>query len=142
MKVKECMCKEVECLSKDSTVKECAKLMSDKHIGCVPVCDENKKILGIVTDRDVILRGIACDKDVNTTKLYEIMTTTVCTCNEEDTIETATKNMSENQIRRLPITDETGTVVGIISLANLCKNTETVGETLECICDCNDKNAE
>ena len=142
MKVKECMCKEVECLNSNSTIKDCAKLMSEKNIGCVPVCDENKNIVGLVTDRDVILRSIACDKDVNSTPLSEIMTTNICSCKEEDEISNAEKIMCENQIRRLPVTDEDGRIVGIISLANLCKNTNSVGDTLEKICNCNDKNAE
>ena len=142
MKVKECMCNNVEFLNSNNTIKECAKLMSEKHIGCIPVCDNENKVIGLVTDRDLILRSIACDKDVNSTSLSEIMTTNVCLCKEDDKISDAEKIMCENQIRRLPVVDESGKMVGIISLANLCKNTSNVGETLKNICSCNDKNAE
>ena len=142
MKVKECMCSNVEFLNSNSTIKECAKLMSEKHIGCVPVCDKENKIVGLVTDRDLILRSIACDKDVNNTSLNEIMTTNICSCKENDELKTAEDMMSKNQIRRLPVVDEYGKIVGIISLANLCTNTNNVGKTLENICSCNDKNAE
>ena len=50
MKVKECMCKEVESINPNTSIKECAKIMSDNHIGCVPVCNEQKEVVGIITD--------------------------------------------------------------------------------------------
>ena len=142
MKVKQCMSNQVEYLSSNATVKDCAKLMSEKHIGCVPVCDAMKNIVGLVTDRDLILRGVACGKDSIHTPLSDIMSTKVYSCPEGADVEEAKKIMSENQIRRLPITDESGKIVGIVTLANLCKNTEDVGQTLENICECNKKNAE
>ena len=146
MKVKDCMCKDVTYLMPDSTIQDCAKLMSDKHIGCIPVCDTNKKVVGIVTDRDVILRSIAWDKDIKTTPLSEIMTTDVYYCSENDEINKAQATMSNEQIRRLPVVNEKDQIVGIITLGNLCANqyvnTDYVGETLETICSCGRKNAE
>ena len=146
MKVKECMCNKVEYLSTTNTVKECAELMSNKHIGCVPVCDKMKNIVGLVTDRDLILRSIACGKDAIHTPLKDVMSTTIYSCPEDTDVEEAQKIMSENQIRRLPITDENRKIVGIVTLANLCANkninTNAVGKTLENICDCDYKNAE
>ena len=65
MKVKDCMCNQVTCVTPESTVKDCAKLMCNKHVGCIPVCDNNNNVVGLVTDRDIILRSIACDKDTN-----------------------------------------------------------------------------
>ena len=53
MKVKDCMCYEVACLTPDSTVEDCAKLMCNKHVGCIPVCDNNKTIVGYVHDKDL-----------------------------------------------------------------------------------------
>lgn len=142
MKVKQCMCNQVEYLSTNNTVKECAELMSEKHIGCVPVCDAMKNVVGLVTDRDLILRSVACGKDAIHTPLSDIMSTNIYSCYQDADIEEAKKIMSENQIRRLPITDESGKIVGIVSLANLCKSTKDVGQTLENICECNKKNAE
>lgn len=145
MRVKDCMCDSVKYVSPNCTVKECARLMCDNHIGCVPVCDENECIVGLVTDRDVILRSIACDKISSDTLVKDIMTKNVCTCNLNAGIEDVQKIMSENQIRRLPVV-ENDKIVGIITLGDLSSNpnvdTKCVCETLENICKCKEKNAE
>ena len=57
MKIKDCMCKDIEYISGSTSVKECAELMLNKHVGCMPICDENRKVIGLVTDRDIILRN-------------------------------------------------------------------------------------
>ena len=146
MKVKDCMCYEVVYLTPESTVEDCAKLMCSKHVGCIPVCDNNKTIVGLVTDRDVILRSIACDKDIKNTLISDIMTCKVCSCGPEEDINEAEKKMSEEQIRRLPVVDENNKIIGIITLGDLCTNqnvnTEGVCNTLENICKYNNKNAE
>lgn len=145
MKVKDCMCSNVTWVTKDTNVTEVAKLMGQHHIGCVPVCDESNKILGIVTDRDIILRSVACNKDVNSTKVEDIMTGSVCTCGQDASVEEAQNLMSELQIRRLPVV-ENGKVVGILTLGDLTSNkkvdTQEVTDTLECICNHTNKNAE
>ena len=69
--------------SQKQKINEVAKLMSEHHIGCIPVCDTNNCICGIVTDRDVLLRSVCCNKDLNTTPVSDIMTCNVCTCKEE-----------------------------------------------------------
>ena len=146
MKIRDCMQTKVYWLQPDDTVKDCAELMSNNHIGCVPICDNNKKIVGIVTDRDVILRAIACDKDVNTTDLNEIMSKDVYYCNLNLDVNEAQNLMNKNQIRRLPIVDDDDKIVGIITSGDLIKNdnidNDRVYGTLECICKSNDKNAE
>ena len=86
MKVKECMCDDVCCVKPETKIKEVAKLMSENHIGSIPVCDQNQCICGIVTDRDILLRCVACDKDTNQTSVSEIMSCNVCTCKEDDDI--------------------------------------------------------
>lgn len=146
MKVKDCMCSQIVYLKPENTVEDCAKLMCSKHIGCVPICDNNNVIVGLVTDRDVILRGIACDKDIKSTPLSDIMTCNICSCSPEDEIDEAEKKMSKEQIRRLPVIDENNKIIGIITLGDLCKNenvnTQDVSKTLENICKYNEKNAE
>ena len=145
MKVKDCMCQEVCCVNPQSTIKDCATIMSNKHVGCVPVCDNSKNVVGLVTDRDIILRGIACDKDVNTTPVSEIMTCKVCCCNSENDITEAENLMSQYQIRRIPVVDD-NKIVGILTLGDLSANEQVensgVTNTLNNICGCNDKNAE
>ncbi len=146
MKVKDCMCSDVCCVTPTNTIKDCAKLMCDNHIGCVPVCDEGNNVVGLVTDRDLILRSIACDKDAKSTPISDIMTCKVCCCNSNADVNEAEKLMSEQQIRRLPVVDDNNKIIGIITLGDLAKNnnvsTQSVCNTLENICGCNIKNAE
>lgn len=146
MKIKECMNNNVYCLKPDNTVQDCAKLMNENHVGCVPICDNQNNLVGLVTDRDVILRSIACGKDVCTTPLSEIMTTKICCCNSDVEIKEAEDLMCKNQIRRLPIVDDNNKVIGILTLGDLAKNdninTNEVSETFETICKCDHKNAE
>ena len=146
MKVKDCMCDDVVYLMPEATIQDCAKLMENNHIGCIPICDNSKKILGIVTDRDIILRSIACDKDVKSTKISDIMTNNVCYCNENDEINSIQSTMSNEQVRRIPVVNDNNQIVGIITFGSLYNNknvkSEGISQTLETICSCNRKNAE
>lgn len=121
MKVNECMSSNVICADTHATVFEIAKLMSDNHIGCVPICDFNKNVVGLVTDRDITLRSVACGKDANTTKISDIMTTNVFKVNANDDLSVATNTMIQNQIKRVPVIQD-NTLVGIITLADLTNN--------------------
>lgn len=144
MKIKDCMCNNVKWVTPNTNVCDCAKVMSDNKIGCVPVCDEKNEVVGIVTDRDVILRTVACDKDCKNTPVSEIMTTNVCLCNANSEIEEAEKLMSQNAIRRLPVI-ENNKIVGIITLGNLFQNkninSNHASNTFENICDCHTRNS-
>ena len=142
MKVKECMCDNVCCVKPQTTVTEVAKLMEQHHIGSVPVCDDNNCLCGIVTDRDILLRTVACNKNANTTQISEVMTTNVCQCSQNDEMSQAQNKMAQQQIRRLPVCDEQNHVIGILTLGNLCQNEQQIGtqqvcQTLGNICDCN-----
>lgn len=149
MDVKDCMTKNVCYCTPEVNVAEAAKLMCDNHVGCIPVCDDKNCVVGVLTDRDVILRTISCDKDVKTTPVSEVMTCGVCSCKPDTSIEEATKLMSDFQIRRIPVCDQNNKIVGILSLGDLAHHDKTVGiqkvcNTLENICQCGDntKNAE
>ena len=141
MKVKDCMCTDVCCIKPETTIRDVAKLMSQNHIGSLPVCDTNNCLCGIVTDRDIILRSIACDKDVKTTPVSDIMSTNVCTCEENEDMANAENKMGTNKVRRLPVCDSNNHIVGILTIGDLCQNQQKIGEqqvskTLENICDC------
>lgn len=149
MDVKDCMTKNVCYCTPEVNVAEAAKLMCDNHVGCIPVCDDKNCVVGVLTDRDVILRTISCDKDAKTTLVSEVMTCGVCSCKPDTSIEEATKLMSDFQIRRIPVCDQNNKIVGILSLGDLAHHDKTVGiqqvcNTLENICECgnNSKNAE
>ena len=145
MKVSRCMCENVCQVTPETNIKEVAKLMQENKVGCIPVCNDNK-VCGIVTDRDLVLRGMACGKNIDTTKVSDIMTCNPCTCKEDDDIEKAEDLMAENQIKRIPVCDNNNNIVGMLSIGNLYQNHEDLDEdelcyTLECICKNSNKNA-
>ena len=148
MKVKDCMCTDVCWVKPETTICEVAKLMSQNHIGSIPVCDTNNCLCGIVTDRDIILRTIACDKDVKTTPVSDIMSTNVCTCEEDEDIANAENKMGTNKVRRLPVCDNNKKVIGILTLGDIAQNRAKLDDreiciTFEDVCDCDtNKNAE
>lgn len=140
MKVKDCMCGEVWCAKPDTKINEVAKLMEKNHIGCVPICDQNNCLVGMITDRDIALRTVACGKDAKNTTASEIMSCNVCCCNENDDVCDAEKKMSTNQVRRIPVVDN-NKVIGILTLGDLANYNEEIGseqicDTLENICEC------
>jgi len=149
MKVKEFMNKNLIFAEPHNTICDIAKLMNEKHVGSVVICNNEKQLSGITTDRDIVLRAIACGKNINTTPISEIMTTNVVTATPEDQVTDAMQTMTEYQIRRLPVV-ENGKIVGIISLKDLADSEEVtdtkVGKTFEQICGCGceqaQKNAE
>ena len=144
MKVKECMCKNVTCVNPNATVTDVAKIMMNNHVGCVPVCDQSKNVVGLVTDIDLILRSIACDKDVKTTPISEIMTTKVYNVAPDAEVSEASKIMCDCQVKRVPVI-ENGTIVGIITLGDLANKTpEEASHSVQGICKCGEhqKNAE
>ena len=139
MKVKDCMCENVSCVKPETTLSDVAKMMQQQHVGCVPVCDTNKKIVGLITDRDIVLRGVACNKNTNTTPVSEVMTTAVYTVTPDAEVAEASKIMCDCQIKRVPVT-ENNTIVGIITLGDLANNegvnSNQVYNTVEGICRC------
>lgn len=144
MRVKDCMCHHVVQATPETSLTEVAKLMNDNKVGCIPICKE-EKVVGFVTDRDIIIRGVACNKDCNTTKISDIMNTNVIKITADTELEDALEVMSKNQIRRLPVISNEK-IIGILSLGDIAQNNdvdnEELGNTFECICedcDCDKK---
>lgn len=139
MKVKECMCTQISCVNPETNLTDVAKLMKNQHVGCLPICDTNKQIVGLVTDRDLVLRGIACNKDANTTPVSDIMTTEIYTVTPNENVENATKTMCDCQVKRIPVV-ENNQMVGILTLGDIANNNEInqtdIGKTVEGICRC------
>ena len=142
MKISECMCPDVCYVHPNCNVYDVARIMNENHVGCIPVCNTEKNVVGLITDRDIVLRSVACNKDNKTTPVSEIMTTNVYTCKCGEDLENAQNIMSKNQVRRIPIVNEENKMVGIIStgdLAHINKNVkdEKFSKTYENICNCN-----
>ena len=144
MKINECMCPDVCFVKPDCNVYDAARIMNENHIGCIPVVNDDRNVVGVLTDRDIVLRGVACDKNIKTTKVSEIMTTYVYTCKINQSVDEVQHTMAQNQIRRVPIVDEQNKMVGILSMGDLAQNMHKIGDqnftqTVENICDSNGK---
>ncbi|KUO74931.1 MAG: hypothetical protein APF77_17865 [Clostridia bacterium BRH_c25] len=116
MKVKQIMTTDVSTVSPSDTVTKAASIMGQLNVGSVPVTDNNK-VVGIVTDRDIILRGVAKGNDSNQ-KISEVMTTNIKCATPEMDIHTVADIMAENQVRRLPVV-ESDILVGIVAIGDL-----------------------
>ncbi len=131
-KIKDVMTSGVETVSPGTTLREAAQKMRDLNVGPLPVCD-GQKLAGIITDRDIVVRGIAMGHDPNTSKVSDVLTPDVEYCYEDDSIEKAAKYMGEKQIRRLMVVDTNKNLVGIISLGDISQEVSgrKAGEALE-----------
>lgn len=109
---------QVVSVSPETTVKEAAKLMSDRHIGAVMVVKGGAEIAGIFTERDVMRRVVAECRDPSRTQVREVMTTSVACCSTKTTLDEVRALMREKKIRHMPVVEE-GKLVGIISLGDL-----------------------
>ena len=132
MRICDCMTSEVRIASPDQTIKEAAKIMADIDAGVLPV-GENDRLVGIITDRDIAIRGVAEGKGPDA-KVREIMSKEVKYCFEDEDIDDVLENMGDLQVRRLPVLSREKRLVGIVSLGDLAGNeAEEAGEVLSSI---------
>jgi len=119
MKVKDAMHKGVDWVSPDTPVNELAKLMCEHDIGSIPI-GENDKLIGMVTDRDIVCKGLAADGfDLVRATARDVMTEGIHCCREDDDLAKAVRHMEELQIRRLPVVNKNKRMVGILSLGDV-----------------------
>lgn len=131
MKVKDVMTKNVAYVNPAATVVETAQLMQQHNVGSIPVCDQSG-VVGIITDRDIVVRSIANFKNPQQTPVTEIMTTGVATVTPDMDMKEVTKKMASSQIRRVPVV-ENNSLVGIVALGDVAvdaKYDTEVAETL------------
>lgn len=121
MLAKECMSKNVEIGRPNMSLAEAAKKMKDGDFGILPI-GEQDRLVGMVTDRDIAVRGVAEGKDPNKSFVGEVMTNKVLYCFEDQDVNDIVKNLSDNQIRRLPVLNRQKRLVGILSLGNLAQS--------------------
>lgn len=119
----------------EDTVASVAQLMKDNDIGPVPIVkdDNSKRLSGIVTDRDLVIKVVAAGRDPQTTPVREVMTTNVITCRADDDIETALDAMSSQQLRRIPVVDDDNMLVGIIAQADIATRMDRPEKTGEVV---------
>ncbi len=125
------------CCQPEHTVVEVAEIMGREDVGLVPVIDEaTHKLIGVLTDRDIVLNVVAAGRDPRGTAVSEVMTTSPACCQEQDSIETVMQQMAARQVRRIPIVDKDGAIIGIVSQADLATrlaNPRETGEVVQAI---------
>ena len=125
MKISEVMTRSVETVSPDQTAKEAASFMLRAEAGSIPVC-ENDRVIGMITDRDIAVRGVAEGLGPEA-RVRDLMSKGVVCAHEDDDLDEVARRMSNEQVRRLPVLDSNERLVGIVSLGDLSR--ETDGET-------------
>ena len=131
MKVRELMTKQPTTVQPDARLGEVATLMKQEDCGSIPVV-EGGRLVGIVTDRDIVVRGIAAGMDPKTQRVSEVMSADPVVIGPDEDVTDAEKKMAERQVRRLPVV-EGGKLVGIIVTAQIARGGDDrkVGETLK-----------
>ncbi len=120
-KLKDVMTANPACCVGSDTVQHAAKLMTEHDAGAIPVVTDHqsRKLEGMITDRDICCSLVAQGKDPKTATVGEHMTRRVVSCGADDDLDSCTKAMQENQVRRLPVVDGQGCCIGIVSQADL-----------------------
>lgn len=131
MRCDEIMKRNVECLSETDDCQTAAKRMRDANIGFMPVCDEQKKPVGTVTDRDLALRVCADDRQSSKMRIRDVMTREVVSCKATDDLSQAEQLMGRNHKSRIMLTDRTGLLVGVISLSDIAEHDRKDGRAAE-----------
>lgn len=129
-KVKELMTADPALISPEETIEEAAKKMDKVDCGVLPVC-AGRKLVGIITDRDIVIRAIAKGKDPSREKVSDYMTSTVLTCSENDTLEEAAEKMHQHKISRLVVTDGKEGVIGVLSFGHVFRKDVCAHEIAE-----------
>lgn len=132
MKVRELMTKEVSTANPDTSLSQIASKMKDLDVGSIPVCDHNDRALGIVTDRDIVIRGVSAG-NINV-GAQDIMSGHLIYATPDMHAHEAANLMAENQIRRLPVVDKTK-LVGILSIGDLATMNVYVNEAGDALSD-------
>lgn len=128
------MSEKVTSASADASLRAIAQMLKAGDIGILPIVDDGGKLLGLVTDRDIVVRAVAEGSDVKTTTVGDIMTTELYTAGPDDFAFEAVRTMGDRKVRRVPIVDDDGVLVGIVSIADIALEMEDekeVAETLE-----------
>ena len=135
-KARDIMTADCTCVGENDSLVDAARLLADMDVGALPICGEDNRLKGMITDRDIVVKAIAKGKDLESTRVGELgqgdgKTVTI---GADDSIEEALRTMSEHQVRRLPVIDGRD-LVGIIAQADIARNydEQKVGDLVEAI---------
>ncbi len=157
VRCRDIMTRDVTVATRETTLQQVAAMMRDEDTGVIPVVERaapdqtdlaevrpdlnrtqsnvvgNGKLVGLITDRDIVLRAIAEDKDARSLRAEEIMTTDIHSAQPNDRVIDAIRKMGDKQVRRIPVVDRDGTLRGIISMADVALETEEDRELAEAL---------
>ncbi|HUF66585.1 MAG TPA: CBS domain-containing protein [Gemmatimonadaceae bacterium] len=136
MKANEIMTSEPVCVTPDTPIQEAARLMKDQNVGMLPVvrAEGSKQLIGVITDRDIALRHVAEGHTSGDCPVREAMTEHVTTANPNSDVDEVMDIMGKEQVRRIPIVDERGELVGVVAQADVvihAKNDKKAERTIE-----------
>ncbi|HKA39816.1 MAG TPA: CBS domain-containing protein [Burkholderiales bacterium] len=131
MQVSDVMTPGVQFIHPEQTIREAARIMAEQDIGALPV-GENDRLVGMVTDRDIVIRGLADGKGPDT-KVRAVMSPDVKYCYEDEKVDHVAHNMGDIQVRRLPVMNRNKRLVGIVAMADLAtkRGPAVAGETIK-----------
>ena len=137
------MTKDVVTCTPENTIAEVARLMKTEDIGPVLIVDneQSKTLVGIVTDRDIVVKAIAEGKDVKTTRVGDVMSKKLVTCRADDDVDVAMKSMAQFQLRRIPVVGENMKLLGIISQADVATRVDAPEKTGEVVKEISEQTA-
>jgi CBS domain-containing protein len=129
------MTKDLVTATPEDTIVAVAKLMKNEDIGPVLIVDNNdsRMLVGIVTDRDIVVKVVAEGRDVNTTRVGDVMSKKLVTCRADDDVDVAMKAMAQFQLRRIPVVEDSMRLAGIISQADLATRVDAPEKTGEVV---------
>jgi CBS domain-containing protein len=120
MQVRQVMTNQVTWVAPDTHIPEVARKMRDEDFGAMPVAEQDR-LIGMVTDRDIVVRCVAQDVDVRSATARQVMSPKVLYCFDDESVESVLQNMGANQVRRLPVINRDKRLVGVVSLGDLSK---------------------
>jgi len=126
--VKDVMTPNPECASERDSIQDVARIMKDRDTGVVPVVDGGKKIIGMITDRDIVVRGIAEGRDIANMRVNELMTKHVRSVKEDAPLEDALNVMTGAEVRRVAVVNGRDEIVGILSIGDISRDTNQHGK--------------
>lgn len=126
MQVRDLMSSDVEVIAPDTTIQDAARRMRDANVGALPVGD-NDQLIGLVTDRDIVVRGVAEGKADGNATVRDVLTDDLTFCFEDDDVDDAANLMADRQVRRLPVLSVDKKLVGMLALADISRRDVDAG---------------
>lgn len=132
MQIRDVMTPQVTTCPPDARLTEIARIMRDEDIGSVPIAEDDR-LVGMVTDRDIVLRAVADGNGVDQRTARDVMSARILYCRDDQSVDEVLRNMGEQQVRRLPVVNREDRLVGIVSLGDLSREAKPVrtGESLK-----------